>query len=461
MDKTRIYDEIKRVLDELDSKPSANFVLNPKLSQKTIAAIKKKGLYQQLSEIPPTISTTKRSWQVQDEDPILITTLRAVYEYLGDNFIYLNDWIVPAKYSIGFDFHSFYVRCVKNLVKLSISDIKRNNVRFACCRLIAFLGTYFHAYQRSSSDFSQAKKLATTNLRRIKKPEGLDKLLELHRLNLTTLGCDIFRPGLHQSGSDCLYELVSNRVIYYQLEHVFGSSERLFIQTPSTCIHYGEQTTTLAIKQLCLELVLAIENYTAAGKLIELDPESIRADTVSNVLEIAMQKGLQDTVAQCIEYLKIYEPAHPSIRQAAQYLDRNSRIHRLVGAGIDFFSINELTGEEFESMLIDQFNKQGYKAEHTAKSGDFGADILLTTPSETKIAIQCKRFKAKVNLKSVQEVIGALGHYACDYGLVITNSTFLNSAIKLAESNDIELWDGDALLKFLTGDLSFTELPEL
>ena len=72
--------------------------------------------------------------------------------------------------------------------------------------------------------------------------------------------------------------------------------------------------------------------------------------------------------------------------------------------------------------------------------------------------MQCKRFKSKVNLKAGQEVVGAMGHYSGDMGIVITNNSFLNSAVKLAESHDIELWDGDRLVSFLTGDLSFSRV---
>ena len=68
---------------------------------------------------------------------------------------------------------------------------------------------------------------------------------------------------------------------------------------------------------------------------------------------------------------------------------------------------------------------------------------------------------AKVNLKAVQEVIGAVGHFEADIGIVITNNEFLNSAIKLAKSNDIELWDRAKLAKFLNNDISFSILNEV
>ena len=92
------------------------------------------------------------------------------------------------------------------------------------------------------------------------------------------------------------------------------------------------------------------------------------------------------------------------------------------------------------------------------KTGDYGADLIIETKSKTRIVVQCKRFKSKVNLKAIQEVAGAISYYICDTGIVITNSSFFTSAINLAESNEIELWNHSKLLLFLSGDISFSEL---
>ena len=51
----------------------------------------------------------------------------------------------------------------------------------------------------------------------------------------------------------------------------------------------------------------------------------------------------------------------------------------------------------------------------------------------------------KVTNKSVQEVTAAIAHYNADEGMVITNSTFTQAAIDLADSNDITLIDREKL----------------
>ena len=54
-----------------------------------------------------------------------------------------------------------------------------------------------------------------------------------------------------------------------------------------------------------------------------------------------------------------------------------------------------------------------------------------------------------------------MAHYHADVGIVISNNGFLNSAINLAKSNDIELWDSEKLLRLLAGESDFSVIFEL
>lgn len=162
-----------------------------------------------------------------------------------------------------------------------------------------------------------------------------------------------------------------------------------------------------------------------------------------------------------IEQISKIEPTFPFIEKANNEIRKISMVRKLLLDNIDIENINNLTGKEFEELLISKFQELGFKAIDTPLSGDYGADIIIETKNETRIIVQCKRFKNKVNLKAVQEVVSAIAHYSGDMGIVITNSTFLNSAKKLAESNDIELWDNYKLMQFLSGDISFSEINEL
>ena len=72
-------------------------------------------------------------------------------------------------------------------------------------------------------------------------------------------------------------------------------------------------------------------------------------------------------------------------------------------------SINSLSGIDFELLVINNLKKYTNftTVESTAKTGDYGADIIVTTNNGTRVAIQCKRFSQKVNLKAVQEITAA------------------------------------------------------
>jgi HJR/Mrr/RecB family endonuclease len=146
---------------------------------------------------------------------------------------------------------------------------------------------------------------------------------------------------------------------------------------------------------------------------------------------------------------------YPTVKSNEQDIKANKVIELKKLAGI---KIDKLSLEELKSLLMDKFLAMGFKAESTPKTGDFGADLIIKNNEGTRIIVQCKRFNSKVNLKAVQEIVGAMGHYFGDMGVVITNNSFLNSAVKLAESHDIELWDGYKLVSFLAGDLSFSEI---
>lgn len=113
-------------------------------------------------------------------------------------------------------------------------------------------------------------------------------------------------------------------------------------------------------------------------------------------------------------------------------------------SGFDIADIDMLNGYEFEEFVGKLFTKLGYKTEITKSSGDQGLDVLAVK-NELRVGIQAKCYTGKVGNKAVQEIVAALGHYNCSKGIVITNQYFTDSAIELAKSNDILLWDRDIL----------------
>jgi restriction system protein len=108
--------------------------------------------------------------------------------------------------------------------------------------------------------------------------------------------------------------------------------------------------------------------------------------------------------------------------------------------------IDAMSGEEFEAFLAQLFVRLGHRVERVgAGGGDFGADLLLRDRDGACFVVQAKRYTRPVGVKAVQEVLGARGYYQADRAAVVTNSTFTAAAVKLAQANDVDLWDREQL----------------
>lgn len=116
--------------------------------------------------------------------------------------------------------------------------------------------------------------------------------------------------------------------------------------------------------------------------------------------------------------------------------------------------IDEMSGYKFEEFMKHVYEQLGYSVYHTPKSGDQGADLILTSKEKTRIAVQVKRYSGKVSNSAVQEVVAAKGFYKCTEGIVVTNSYFTDSARQLAKANYIDLVDRNELEKLINTILS-------
>lgn len=112
---------------------------------------------------------------------------------------------------------------------------------------------------------------------------------------------------------------------------------------------------------------------------------------------------------------------------------------------------NELIGEyqhlndrEFETFVKSVFERLGYHVVQTPLSGDQGADLVMSKDGE-KVVVQIKKYNAPVSNSAVQEVVASKKHYGAIHAIVVTNNTFTRSAIELALSNKVDLWDGKKL----------------
>jgi restriction system protein len=135
------------------------------------------------------------------------------------------------------------------------------------------------------------------------------------------------------------------------------------------------------------------------------------------------------------------------IRSIYRLIRERIALKRLAKSGIPY--IDQMDGFQFEFYLKALFQELGYKAQVTAKSGDFGADLIMK--GQQKIVIQAKRygFKKRVGISAIQEVYGAQAYYKADEAWVVTNSFFTKQARALAEACNVQLFDRKALQKLI------------
>lgn len=116
---------------------------------------------------------------------------------------------------------------------------------------------------------------------------------------------------------------------------------------------------------------------------------------------------------------------------------------------LDFEYIDNLDGFEFETLTKVLLEKNGFKNVTVSQnSSDYGIDVFATK-RKYNYAIQCKRYAKTVGIKAVQEAKSGCDYYHYDIPVVFTNNYFSLSAIKLAKTTGVELWDRDTLVHYL------------
>lgn len=110
--------------------------------------------------------------------------------------------------------------------------------------------------------------------------------------------------------------------------------------------------------------------------------------------------------------------------------------------------IDYMDGRDFEIFIAEFFENRGYEVELTPSSGDYGIDVIIKSEF-SKVGIQTKCYNDKVPNAAVQEAVTGINHYGLDKAMVITNSYFQPSAIRLAKDNNVILWNRDKLIEEL------------
>ena len=114
----------------------------------------------------------------------------------------------------------------------------------------------------------------------------------------------------------------------------------------------------------------------------------------------------------------------------------------------DLDDVDQMEGHAFEEYVANRFRQLGFHALVTRRSGDFGADVILTNPATgERIAVQAKRYGEgeNVGIAGVQEAHFGRTFYGCSRAIVITNRGFTTAARRGAEVANVSLLGREAL----------------
>jgi restriction system protein len=111
--------------------------------------------------------------------------------------------------------------------------------------------------------------------------------------------------------------------------------------------------------------------------------------------------------------------------------------------------LRALEWKRFEVVCAGLFERLGFATRSTACGADGGIDIhLYRPPSDQPVAIvQCKSWTKKVGVNVIRELRGVMTSERVAEGIFVTTSTYSDEARAFASANQIDLMDGDKVLK--------------
>lgn len=260
-----------------------------------------------------------------------------------------------------------------------------------------------------------------------------EKEVEQMELNILNDFTNIFKL-LNKKGLETNYREIRN--IFIKIEKEYKENlhnevvEREFKRISS---YLGNKVTIHTV----LKEYIKPPNYDSIGKNIDYIKSLLRKFDLK-----WDENNLNDLIQKIRE--EVYEEVEKDnedreLEEFEKYFDSSK-----VGKHLTLPDYSSLNGIEFESFLKKIFEIQGYIVTQTKSTGDQGADLILLKENE-KTTVQVKKYTGKVSNKAIQEVVASKKYYDCKKAIVVTNSEFTSSAIRLAISNEVVLWDSNKL----------------
>lgn len=272
-------------------------------------------------------------------------------------------------------------------------------------------------------------------------------------------------------------------VISIEFEEQLEIEELLSEDTINSMIQHKEECLNVLIDVIkkyfeVPDEILIYSMWDALKKIATLYYSTIWQEDYENYFKTINENGIEDCIKQYINLSDINVQAEKNIGKFTYYLiqkekfkgnnsfyECNDIVKKIVQLclekkKIDSFEnmlcsqnnegeytiddIDLMSGQEFENFVALLFSKMGYETEVTKASGDQGIDIIAEKNGK-KIGIQAKCYSATVGNSAIQEVVAGINFYNLNKAIVVTNNYFTQSALQLAEANNVVLWDRNIL----------------
>lgn len=114
----------------------------------------------------------------------------------------------------------------------------------------------------------------------------------------------------------------------------------------------------------------------------------------------------------------------------------------------------ELNPQLFEQAVASVYRSLGYRAEATGFSNDGGIDVILRDTQGTRIGIQVKRYRGRIEVEHIRAFTGAMVLGGYTKGIFVTTSDYqagVQKAVNVAHRKGIaiELVNAEQFLKTL------------
>ena len=248
------------------------------------------------------------------------------------------------------------------------------------------------------------------------------------------------------------YKIINNAI------NKFGNHEQIAEKTYQIFLdnfHLLENDFTITnYKEFISFMVDAVKlrtNLYDDGVIEKLDIEDLSKSRLMQYNATQLAKSLiYYKMLKCdnlISYFKEWQALDDLIKQITEQHNKEDLLYN------DYTSENRITiddidlmsGTEFEAYIKQLLESMGYKCKLTKTTGDQGIDIIAEK-DKIKIAIQTKCYSAKVGNHAIMEAVAGMKHYTATKCMVITNNYFTKSAVELAKSNNVVLWNRDTLV---------------